>query len=65
MTYTEELLQARVKVRDLVLQLDKAKKDVESLLRDCPHEWKDPPRGYEHEGKSCAICGISELSIKR
>lgn len=59
------VLTAKIKVSELTLDLEKAKRELSDLLKTCPHEWKDSPKGYEHEGKFCSICGISDLTIKR
>jgi hypothetical protein len=67
MSYTHKgkVLVARITVNELEFQLNNAKRELEKLLAECPHEWKDSPKGYEHEGKFCVICGVSELTIKR
>lgn len=60
-----KIIAARNRVREIEVNLRIAKDELNRLLETCPHEWKDPPTGYEHEGKYCGICGISELTIKR
>lgn len=60
-----DILYTKLKLRNLESQVSETRRDLELLLAKCPHEWKDSPRGYEHEGKFCKFCGISDLAIKR
>ena len=63
--FKSKVLAAKVKISELQLDLAHANRVLTELLKNCPHEWKSSPKGYEHEGRFCLICGISELAIKR
>jgi DNA repair exonuclease SbcCD ATPase subunit len=36
-------------------------RELEDLRADCRHEWDGGVKGYEHEGRTCKLCGINEL----
>jgi hypothetical protein len=48
-------MQQRLKEQERLIQ------ELEDLRADCQHEWDEGVKGYEHEGRTCKLCGINEL----
>jgi hypothetical protein len=63
MSYKEVILTARLNISELESKLKFAQLELKNVLASCPHEWKGPIKGYEHEGLYCAHCGISDLAL--
>lgn len=53
---------------DVLRSLQVTLANTKALQVLCPHEFELAPKGYEHEGGTCMLCGCNEIhaaSLKR
>lgn len=63
LTLKEQIRQAEIELslrENSVNVLKKALLELRNTRADCPHEWDNGFKGWEHEGKTCILCGIND-----
>lgn len=64
MTLIDKINSAKSVLAELSKAIHIQKEKIRALeleRRHCVHEWDSPYPGYEHEGRTCKLCGINDI----